>query len=72
MGRNAPTASSFKVTENVTNLEEEKDKWKSLVSRYSTFNSDYFMHWFFGRMTKEELGQFIYKHSDHHLRQFNA
>jgi hypothetical protein len=72
MSRNAPTAASFKVTENVKNLEEEKDKRKSLVNRYATFSGDYFMHWFFGKMTKEELGQFIYKHSDHHLRQFNT
>ena len=72
MGRNAPTATSFRVTEDVKNLEEEKEKWKLAMNRYATFSDDYFAHWFFGKMTKEELGQFIYKHCDHHLRQFNC
>jgi hypothetical protein len=71
-GRNAPTAFEFKVTEKIQNVEAEKDKWKSLVNSYSTFSSNYFVHWFFAKMTKEELGQFIYKHCDHHLRQFNC
>jgi hypothetical protein len=72
MGKNAPTPSPFKVTEHVQSLEEEKDKWTSLVNRYATFSDNYFVHWFFGKMTKEELGQFIYKHCDHHLRQFSS
>lgn len=70
--RNAPTAKQFKVTEDVSNLDEEKEKWKVAVTRYATFGDNYFMHWFFGKMTKEELGQFIYKHCDHHLKQFNC
>lgn len=69
--KNAPTSAQFKVVHEVENLELEKEKWKSLVEQYSTFNKDHFMHWFFGKMSKEQLGQFIYKHCDHHLRQFN-
>lgn len=72
IGRNAPTAKQFLVTEEVSNLNDEKEKWKSAVNRYATFSDDYFMHWFFGKMTKDELGQFIYKHSDHHLKQFGC
>jgi hypothetical protein len=71
LAKNAPTASRFKVTETVHNLDDEKEKWKSLVNRYAIVNYKYFVHWFFGKMTKEELGQFIYKHCDHHLKQFN-
>jgi len=70
--KNAPAAPQFKVTENVQNLEDEKEKWKSLVNRYATFSNDYFVHWFFGKMKKEQLGQFIYKHCNHHLKQFNS
>lgn len=72
IGRNAPTAKQFKVNEEVSNLQDEKEKWKSAVNRYATFSDNYFIHWFFGKVTKEELGQFIYKHCDHHLKQFNS
>jgi hypothetical protein len=68
--KNAPTSPSFKVTEEINNLEVEKDKWKVLIERYGTFGNENFNHWFFGKMTKSQLGQFIYKHCDHHLKQF--
>ncbi|HSH66794.1 MAG TPA: DUF1569 domain-containing protein [Bacteroidia bacterium] len=70
--KNAPTPLPFKVTENVNNLEVEKNKWVALIERYGTFNKDHFTHWFFGKMSRVQLGQFIYKHSDHHLRQFGV
>ena len=70
--RNAPTAPPFRVTEEGIDLESEKRKWVALIERYATFNQASFTHWFFGRMSKEQLGQFIYKHSNHHLVQFQA
>jgi hypothetical protein len=70
--KNSQTRSAFKVTEDVTNLEEEKEKWKKLISRYGTFNQADFTHWFFGKITRAQLGEFIYKHSDHHLKQFGV
>ena len=70
--KNAPTPHQFKVKENITDLENEKLQWKSLVERYGTFNKEEFIHWFFGNLTREQLGQFIYKHTDHHLRQFGV
>lgn len=70
--KNAPTAKSFLVREMVSDLEGEKAKWKSLIEKYGSFQSGEFTHWFFGEMTKEQLGQFIYKHCDHHLKQFGA
>jgi hypothetical protein len=72
MQKNAPTLSQFKVVNNIENLELEKEKWKSLIEQYSSFDKEYFTHWFFGKMSKEQLGQFIYKHCDHHLRQFRS
>jgi hypothetical protein len=72
VNKNAPTALQFKVREPVQNVEDEKTKWKSAMNRYATFGDDSFIHWFFGKMTKDELGQFIYKHCDHHLKQFNS
>lgn len=70
--RNAPTSPQLKVNEDGGNLEAEKRKWKSLIARYETFKEGKFAHWFFGKMTKTQLGQFIYKHCDHHLRQFGV
>ncbi len=70
--RNAPTSPQFKVSEDLRNLEAEKLKWRSLIERYETFKEDKMVHWFFGDITKAQLGQFIYKHCDHHLRQFGV
>jgi hypothetical protein len=70
--KNAPTSPPFLVKENIHDLEGEKAKWKSLVERYSNFQSTEFTHWFFGKLTREQLGQFIYKHTDHHLKQFGV
>ena len=70
--KNASTSSEFLVSENGLNLEAEKNHWKDLIAGYDNFSQNSFMHWFFGKMTKEQLGQFIYKHSDHHLKQFGV
>jgi len=70
--KNAQTPLPLKVTEHINNLQAEKDKWKALIERYSSLEGENFSHWFFGKMTKAQLGQFIYKHSDHHLKQFGV
>jgi len=72
IGKNAPTSPYFKIREISGNVEEEKSKWIELIKEYEKFNSPNFEHWFFGKMTKEEVGYFVYKHTDHHLRQFNV
>lgn len=72
MQKNAPTAEHFKVTDVNLDFETERANWKRLIERYETFGKESFAHWFFGKMTKEQLGQFIYKHCDHHLRQFGV
>lgn len=70
--KNTPTAPQFRVQNDIANLELEKEQWKSLIGQYAFFEKEYFTHWFFGKMSKEQLGQFIYKHCDHHLRQFRS
>ena len=70
--KNAPTSPQFRVNTDIKNLELEKEKWKFLIEQYASFDQEYFTHWFFGKMSKEQLGQFIYKHCDHHLRQFRS
>ena len=70
--RNVPTSASFKVTELNGDIESEKKKWISLIEGYENYSNPGFIHDFFGKMTKEQIGILAYKHSDHHLRQFNA
>jgi len=69
--QNAPTSNLFKVKETTGNVEAEKRKWISLLDEYKTYPDSY-VHWFFGKMSKDQVGRFVYKHSDHHLRQFGA
>lgn len=70
--RNAPTADAFIVTETTGDIIAEKKKWISLIEEYGQYNNDGLQHWFFGKMTREQVGYFVYKHTDHHLRQFNC
>ena len=70
--RNVPTSASFKVKELNGDIESEKKKWISLIEGYENYSNPGFIHDFFGKMTKEQIGILAYKHSDHHLRQFNA
>jgi len=39
----------------------EKQKWITLIDEYASFSNTSFVHWFFGKMTKEQVGQFVYK-----------
>jgi hypothetical protein len=69
--RNLPTVPSFKIKEN-GNVEEEKSKLINSINEYASFSNENFIHPFFGRMTKENTGIMVYKHVDHHLKQFNC
>lgn len=71
MKRNLPTVPSFKIKEDA-DVTEEKTKWIKLLNEYEHFSNDNFIHPFFGVMTKQQTGYMAYKHSDHHLRQFNS
>lgn len=71
MKKNMPTVPSFKIKENA-DVEEEKKKWLKLLGEYANYSTDGFLHPFFGKMTKEQTGFMVYKHIDHHLRQFNS
>ena len=71
MRRNAPTIREFVIKGNGDVL-SEKAKWISLIEEHARFFNPDFVHPFFGKMTKEQIGVFAYKHTDHHLRQFNC
>ena len=72
LDRNTPTGSYFKIKEKNGNVETEKAKWINLIRDYESYSNPEFIHDFFGKMTKEQIGILAYKHTDHHLRQFMA
>jgi hypothetical protein len=69
--KNAPTRSEFKINKVHGEIAEEKERWIKLIEEYAHYPDKEFTHWFFGKMTKEQVGYFVFKHTDHHLRQFN-
>lgn len=70
--KNIPTSDQFKIADAEGDLEEEKLKWNILFEQYNGFDNKAFVHDFFGKMTREQIGILVYKHTDHHLRQFGA
>ena len=70
--RNTPTLPEFKIKETTGDIPSEKKKWVALINEYAHFLNPGFNHPFFGKMTKQQVGQMAYKHADHHLRQFNG
>lgn len=71
LGKNAP-AGIFTIKEQVGNFEYMKNSWLEQMAAYGSYSNPGFIHDFFGKMTKDEIGIFVYKHMDHHLRQFNT
>ena len=74
MGRNAPTAKSLVVADE-RNLDEERKRLYGLMDRFAAAGPGgctTHPHTFFGPLTAEEWSNLMYKHLDHHLRQFGA
>ena len=72
IGKNMPAGKAFIIKEKDGDLETHKTLWTNQITAYEQFSNDDFIHDFFGKMTIEQIGIFVYKHNDHHLRQFNA
>jgi len=70
MKKNQPTHPELKI-KGTGDFEQEKQQWLRLLSEYKHLGSADLMHPFFGKMTRKQIGEFVYKHTDHHLRQFN-
>jgi hypothetical protein len=68
---NMPTVPGFEITDH-GDFSSEKNKWIAMVKEHANFSNTDFVHPFFGKMTKEQIGLLAYKHTDHHLRQFNC
>ncbi|MDR2269967.1 MAG: DUF1569 domain-containing protein [Sphingobacterium sp.] len=70
--KNVP-AGIFTVKDNNGRVDaNQKNTWIAQIEAYAHFSNPDFIHDFFGKMAKEEIGIFVYKHMDHHLRQFGV
>ncbi len=72
--RNSPTAKSLIVTDE-RDLTKERTALLSLIDRFAAggpAGCTKSPHSFFGKMTPEEWAILMYKHLDHHLRQFGV
>ncbi|MEX8547686.1 MAG: DUF1569 domain-containing protein [Mucilaginibacter sp.] len=69
--RNTPTIPELKISGN-GNVSIQKAAWVAKIDEYEHFSNPDFVHPFFGKMTKEQIGYMVYKHTDHHLLQFNS
>jgi hypothetical protein len=72
--RNSPTAPSLIVVDQ-RDLDKERDRLSRVIDKFAaggpagcTMNP----HSFFGKMTPDEWAILMYKHLDHHLRQFGG
>jgi len=70
MMRNAMSLPELQITED-GDVVLQRARWIAAIEGYGHFSNPGFVHFFFGKMTEEEMGIFAYKHADHHLRQFN-
>lgn len=74
MRRNSPTVDSLIVNDDRP-FEPERQRLLALLDRFSTTGPTACTthpHAFFGGLTPEQWSILMYKHLDHHLRQFNA
>lgn len=72
IGKNIPAGKAFTIKEKEGDIKDEISCWAQQIKEYEHFSNDKFIHDFFGKMSKEQIGIFAYKHNDHHLRQFGV
>ena len=73
-GKGLPTAPNF-IIKDERNFDKEMSELKQLVDKFHYAGPDgisKFPHPFFGSFTPEQWGKSMYKHIDHHLKQFGA
>ncbi len=72
MRRNSPTNIAV---EDQREFEAERERLYALIDKFAAAGPDgctAHPHSFFGKLTPEEWAELMYKHLDHHLRQFGA
>lgn len=74
MARNTPTSPQLVIGDD-RDLAAERARLQALIQRFSSAGVDgctNHPHTFFGRLTPDEWAILMYKHVDHHLRQFGV
>jgi hypothetical protein len=74
MRRNSPTVKEL-VVQDERELGTERERLCGLIDRFAAAGPEgctTHPHSFFGRLTSEEWATLMYKHLDHHLRQFGV
>jgi Protein of unknown function (DUF1569) len=74
MRRNSPTAKDL-IVQDDRDLNKERQRLSGLIDRFVAAGPTGFAtrpHSFFGPLTPDEWAILMYKHLDHHLRQFGA
>ncbi len=73
MGRNYPTAPEFVISDHRI-FDAEKQRFQEVFMKFAQGPSSItcFEHSFFGKLSSDQWGCLMYKHVDHHLRQFGA
>ncbi|QNK64195.1 DinB family protein [Pedobacter sp. PAMC26386] len=69
---NVPTLPELKIKAQEGDVIAERKKWVALIEEYAKPSNSEIVHSFFGKLTTEQVGYLVYKHMDHHLRQFNG
>lgn len=74
MRQNSPTSPVMRIHDE-RDLDAERVRLRGLIQRFAAAGPrgcTTYPHAFFGRLTPAEWGVLMYKHLDHHLRQFGA
>jgi hypothetical protein len=74
MRRNSPTVPGLVILD-VRDLDKERERLNGIIDRFAAAGPagcTTHPHSFFGRLTPDEWAVLMYKHLDHHLRQFGA
>ena len=74
MRRNSPTVPGMVIVDD-RDLDAERQRLATLIDRFvaaGPVGCTTHPHSFFGRLTPQEWATLMYKHLDHHLRQFGA
>lgn len=74
MARNTPTSPQLVIADN-RELAAEAQRLQQLIGRFSASGATgctSHPHTFFGKLTPEQWAVLMYKHVDHHLRQFGV
>ncbi|MET3978754.1 hypothetical protein ABIB62_001323 [Mucilaginibacter sp. UYP25] len=70
LSKSTPTVPALVEASTTGDFFAAKKYWIALLEEYGNSTNTSITHPFFGKIEKEQIGYLVYKHSDHHLRQF--